>query len=945
MTIDWRSIRPLNGARAEGFEELCAQLARSEAPEGSGFVRKGAPDAGVECYATLEDRTEWAWQAKYFHALGTSQWSQIDNSVRTALEKHPRMTRYIVCCPLDLADARSGTRVSARDRWDRYVAKWEDLAARLGMAVEFTYWGSHELLERLTNSEHSGRVRFWFGGPVMDADWFARRVDEAVETAGARYTPELHINLPIAAEFEAFGRTESLTQLSLREFHYADTDLCIPTEASFRAWLDGIASRKGTGTGCSALSEREILQALFEATGGAAWHRSENWVTDAPLGRWYGVEVDGLGQVSRLRLRENNLTGILPPEIGGLSNLRGLILDGNELVGPIPPELGELSDLVHLDLGSNELAGLIPPEWGELSTLVELLLDNNALAGPISDEFAGLTRLHELSLTGNAALAGTLPANLVALRHLEVLMAGGTSLCAPSDPGFQAWLRGIGTSWVGPCGDSDESMAYLTQAVQSREFPVSLVAGENALLRVFLTARHTTNVGIPAVRARFYLNGREVHMVDIRGKSTSIPTKVDESSLTESANAEIPGDVVQPGLEMVIEVNPDGTLDSALGVPKRIPETGRLAVNVRSMPLFDLTLIPFLWTENPDSAILYLTNGMSAEPTGHRLLWPTHTLLPVGALRVTAHEAVSTDTNNRLELLRITGAIRAMEGGTGHYMGMLSRDGGRGGGGYAARGGRVAFAGPDAADIAHELGHNFDLGHAPCGPNLTGIDRSFPYTDGSSGAWGYDPRSGGSLVSPAWGDLMSYCDPKWISDYSFTNALRFRLNDEAATQADSDSVPAKALLLWGGVNADATPFLEPTFVVEAPAELPDSAGEYRITGRSDNGAELFSLSFAMPETAHSGGSSSFAFVLPVRPGWEGTLASITLSGPGGSARLDGDTDLPMAILRNPRTRQIRGIISNPPLETQAAADAGAALAPGLEVLLSRGIPDTAAWRR
>ena len=208
MTIDWRSIRPLNGARAEGFEELCAQLARSEAPEGSRFVRKGAQDAGVECYAILDDRTEWAWQAKYFHTLGTSQWPQIDESVRTALEKHPRMTRYIVCCPLDLADARSGTRVSARGRWDRYVAKWEDLAARLGMAVEFTYWGSHELLERLARSEHSGRVRFWFGAVVMDDDWFAKCINEAVDTAGVRYTPELHVDLPIAAEFEAFGRTE-----------------------------------------------------------------------------------------------------------------------------------------------------------------------------------------------------------------------------------------------------------------------------------------------------------------------------------------------------------------------------------------------------------------------------------------------------------------------------------------------------------------------------------------------------------------------------------------------------------------------------------------------------------------------------------------------------------------------------------------------------------------
>ena len=208
MDVDWRSIRPLNGARDKGFEELCSQLARCEAPEGSRFVRKGAPDAGVECYATLEDGTEWAWQAKYFHTLGASQWSQIDGSVRTALKKHPGIRRYIVCCPLDLPDGRSGKGSSSHDRWNRYVAKWTGLAADAGMAVEFTYWGSHELLERLVRSEHSGRVRFWFGAPTMDAGWFVRRVDEAVATAGPRYTPELHINLPIAEEFEAFGRTE-----------------------------------------------------------------------------------------------------------------------------------------------------------------------------------------------------------------------------------------------------------------------------------------------------------------------------------------------------------------------------------------------------------------------------------------------------------------------------------------------------------------------------------------------------------------------------------------------------------------------------------------------------------------------------------------------------------------------------------------------------------------
>ena len=47
---------------------------------------------------------------------------------------------------------------------------------------------------------------------------------------------------------------------------------------------------------------------------------------------------------------------------------------------------------------------------------------------------------------------------------------------------------------------------------------------------------------------------------------------------------------MQPGLEMVIEIDPDGTLDPGLGVVKRIPETGRMTIEVREMPVFDLTV-------------------------------------------------------------------------------------------------------------------------------------------------------------------------------------------------------------------------------------------------------------------------------------------------------------------------------------------------------------------
>ncbi len=192
---------------------------------------------------------------------------------------------------------------------------------------------------------------------------------------------------------------------------------------------------------------------------------------------------------------------------------------------------------------------------------------------------------------------------------------------------------------------------------------------------------------------------------------------------------------------------------------------------------------------------------------------------------------------------------------------------------------------------------------------------------------------------------MTYCSPRWISDYSFTNALRYRLFDEGPPAA-AIAASSKSLLLWGGVGADSVPYLEPAFVVDAPPVLPDSAGEYRVTGRTTGGDELFSLSFTMPEVADGDGSSSFAFVLPVQPGWADALASITLSGPGGSVTVDGESDLSMAILRNPRNGQVRGILRDLPPATQAArAAAGRTAGPGLEVLFSRGIPDAASWSR
>ena len=590
------------------------------------------------------------------------------------------------------------------------------------------------------------------------------------------------------------------------------------------------------------------------------------------------------------------------------------------------------------------MTGPIPPELGSLPVIERLHLDYNDLTGPIPAEFGNMATLRELGLTNNPSMAGPLPDDLMSLRRLEALLAEDTGLCVPADSAVLTWLERVHKRRIAPCAREEPPRVTLIQAVQSWEFPVPLVAGEEALLRVFVTARHPTTETIPLVRARFYHDGLETYAEEIPGKPTAIPTEIVENSLQATANTLIPGHVVQPGLEMVIEIDPDGTLDPELGVGTRIPETGRLAVNVRAMPLLDLTLVPFVWAEDPDHSIVTLVRSIASDPD-HVLLRETRTLLPVGDMDVKAHLMVVSASNNATVLLRETTAIRAMEGGTGHYMGTISPSE-PGPLGLAHLPGRSSFSPPHGYLIAHQLGHNFFLRHAPCG-EASDIDVAFPDPLGAIGVWGYDARGNGLLIPPTRLDFMSFCQNRWVSDYHFTNSLRFRLSDADSVGLPMVTPSTQALLLWGGVDAEGAPFLEPAFVIEAPPALPRSGGGYRLSGQAGDGAKLFSLSFDMPEVADGDGGSSFAFVLPVRAGWEGTLSRITLSGPGGSVALDTESDLSMAVLRDPRTGQIRGILRDLPGTVVTRADAVAALspAPGLEVLFSHGIPTAEAWRR
>ena len=144
----------------------------------------------------------------------------------------------------------------------------------------------------------------------------------------------------------------------------------------------------------SAETDREALVALYNATDGENWMRSDNWLSDAPLGLgWNGVTTNDDGRVTKLILTANGLSGEIPAELGSLSNLdradpqrqrveRGDTGGAGQPLQPgrtepqrEPVERGDTGGAGQplqpriSDLAENQLSGEIPAELGSLSNL------------------------------------------------------------------------------------------------------------------------------------------------------------------------------------------------------------------------------------------------------------------------------------------------------------------------------------------------------------------------------------------------------------------------------------------------------------------------------------------------------------------------------------------------------------------------------------------------
>lgn len=79
----------------------------------------------------------------------------------------------------------------------------------------------------------------------------------------------------------------------------------------------------------------------------------------------------------------------------------------------------------------------------------------------------------------------------------------------------------------------------------------------------------------------------------------------------------------------------------------------------------------------------------------------------------------------------------------------------------------LGYTGLESAyTMAHEVGHAHGRNHAPCG-GAQGVDPGYPYANAGIGVWGYSMPDQ-ALIPPTQGkDIMGYCQPQWMSDYTY----------------------------------------------------------------------------------------------------------------------------------------------------------------------------------
>ncbi len=428
---------------------------------------------------------------------------------------------------------------------------------------------------------------------------------------------------------------------------------------------------------------------------------------------------------------------------------------------------------------------------------------------------------------------------------------------------------------------------YVTQATQRMDRSVPLVAGRSGRVRVFLES-DASLAPAPAVRVTVTdAAGGVLVTRDIPAPLATVPLSTDDTREGCSWDFTLDGAFIQPGNAIRAHIlNAGADLSAA---DDDYPQGGApLPLNVVRVPPIGITLIP-VQQGGTVGRVSDAARPLESWLTLAGQIWPLKDIDLVKAPVMTWSETI---TGDAMTLLRLRTAIEARRLAADprsrrYHYGVFNRGNystivglgdipvgpdnlARSAVGWDAEGSPL---GPSYyGTFAHELGHNLRRFHSPCGG--AGVpDPWYPYPDAELGATGFNVATGRVIAPQAQSDIMSYCYPRWISDYVYKDVLANRAWELGPSISTTEAQPG--LVVWGSLSKRGV-VLEPAFRAAGCSDQP-GPGDCTLVLRDATGAILREIPFEaqeQPDLPQGEPVRTFAFSIPLSPQMEAALASM-----------------------------------------------------------------------